>query len=80
MELDGPGELGILYILFDPVTREGAASGMATPAGGTRFRISLSAEETQSLQAGLFTLHMAAFSDEVASITEKRVDLEVTVG
>ena len=80
VELDGPGELGILYILFDPVTREGAASGMATPTGGTSFRISLSAEETQSLQAGLFTLHMAAFSDEVASITEKRVDLEVTVG
>ena len=80
VELDGPGELGILYILFDPVTREGAASGMATPAGGTSFRISLSAEETQSLQAGPFTLHMAAFSDEVASVTEKRVDLEVTVG
>jgi peptide/nickel transport system substrate-binding protein len=78
--LEGPGELGVRYLLLDPVTKKSVAKGEAEPTGSGRFTIPLSAQETANLPPGFYVLFLAGFSDAVSAVTEQRVDLEVTAG
>ena len=80
MELDGPGELAVLYILKDASSGEILFSGEAAPQGDNAFAIALTEEETDDLDFGLFELTLAAYSDELARVTERKVEIEADVG
>ena len=80
MELDGPGELAVLYILKDASSGEILFSGEAAAQGDNAFAIALTEEETGDLDFGLFELTLAAYSDELARVTERKVEIEADVG
>jgi peptide/nickel transport system substrate-binding protein len=73
----GPGELALRYLLFDAATAEVVASGDGTREADGTFAITVSAEVTGGLFPGLYHLYLAASSDELALISERRVDVEV---
>jgi peptide/nickel transport system substrate-binding protein len=77
VDLTGPGVLGLQYLLVDPATGKVLNKGVAASEGGG-FTVTLEAATTGQLLPGLYQLFLAAFSDEVASLTERRVDLEVS--
>jgi peptide/nickel transport system substrate-binding protein len=77
--VEGPGTLALRYLLVDPATGTIVTSGEAAPGAepGT-FTVELGGDITGTLFPGLYQLDLAASSDAVALITERRVDLEVT--
>ena len=77
--VSGPGSLGVRYLLLDPALGEVVTVGDAA-AGATsgEFVVTLPADITGSLFPGFYQLYLAATSDELAQISERRVDLEVT--
>ena len=78
LELTGPGVLGLRYLLFDPVEGSIVASGEASSAGGGQFTLNLGEGVTSGLQAGLYHLYLAGYSDAVSRTTERRLDLEAS--
>jgi peptide/nickel transport system substrate-binding protein len=77
IEVTGPGGLGLQYLLVDPATGKVLKKGVASGQDGN-FTITLEGTTTGELSPDLYQLFLAAFSDEVASLTERRVDLEVS--
>jgi peptide/nickel transport system substrate-binding protein len=76
--VDGPGELGVHYLVQDPATGELLAQGDAAPAGAAgELTVPLAADVTAGLDAGLYRLLLAAYSDESAMVVEHLTDLEV---
>jgi peptide/nickel transport system substrate-binding protein len=75
--VEGPGTVGVRYLLLDPATGELLADGDAVPRDDRRFDVGLDAALTGELGAGLHRLFLAAHSDEVAVVAERAVDLEV---
>ena len=73
----GPGELGVRYVLLDPATSTVLKVGEAEKADGGEFTVTIDSETTKDLPPGLYSLFLAAFSDEVASLVERKVDLDV---
>ncbi len=74
----GPGTLGLQYLLLDPALGEVIDTGRAEDAGGGDFTVTIPAEVTDLLfPGGFYQLYLAADSDSLALITERRVDLEV---
>jgi peptide/nickel transport system substrate-binding protein len=74
VQVEGPGELGVRYLLLDATTGELVGEGDAEVAGGDgRFSVRLGGE----LDAGLHRLHLAAHTDAVAIVVERSADLEV---
>ena len=76
-EVSGPGKLGVRYLLFDPVESKVLKVGEIEPVSPTRFSLRLSPEETSDMQPGVYHLFMVAHSDELSSLAERRVDIEV---
>ena len=76
--VEGPGTLSLQYLLIDPATGSVVTSGAGTPGAtpGT-FEVTLGPDVTAGLFPGLYQLGLAASSDAVAIISERRVDLEV---
>jgi peptide/nickel transport system substrate-binding protein len=73
----GPGTVGLQYLLLDPAVGEVVASGRVEDGGGGTFEVIIPADVTGSLFPGFYQLFVAADSDSLAQITERRVDLEV---
>lgn len=75
--VSGPGTLGLRYLLLDPATGEVVVegSGEAGPEGS--FSVTIPADVTGALFPGFYELYLAAESDSLARVTERRVDLEV---
>jgi peptide/nickel transport system substrate-binding protein len=73
----GPGSLGLQYLLLDPAVGEVVTSGRAEESGDGSFTVTIPADVTGSLFPGFYHLYLAADSDSLAQITERRVDLEV---
>ena len=80
MEVQGPGELGVRYILVDPVTGSKVTSGDAQAVSPTQYTIQLPAEATAAIRPGLYDLFITAFSDEVSSLAERKITIEATTG
>ncbi len=82
MELEGPGEIAVLYLLKDASSGEVlfAGSAEANSAADNMFSIVLSEDETEGLDFGLLELTLAAYSDDLARVTERQVEIEVDVG
>jgi peptide/nickel transport system substrate-binding protein len=74
----GPGTLGLRYLLYDPASGEVLETGEAAPGGAGEFTVTLGSELTAGLFPGLYHLFLAAYSDEAALVSERRVDLDVT--
>ncbi|MEE9285352.1 MAG: ABC transporter substrate-binding protein [Dehalococcoidia bacterium] len=77
LEVTGPGVLGVRYVLFDPAAGKVLEVGEGQPSGPGRLTVTLSGATTAQLEPGLYQLFLAAFSDEIASLVERQVDLEV---
>jgi peptide/nickel transport system substrate-binding protein len=77
--VQGPGALGLRYLLVDPasgaVITEGDAEQGVTPGS---FVVRLSPDVTAELFPGLYRLDLAATSDALALVTERQVDVEVS--
>ena len=75
----GPGTVGLQYLLLDPALGEVVVSGPADPgATAGDFSVTIPADITSTLFPGFYELYLAADSDVLAQVTERRVDLEVT--
>ncbi len=79
VNLEGPGDLGLRYLLFDPVTGDTLTSGLAEQVTSGGFTVPLGSEVTSRLQPGLYQLFLAGYSDALSTMTERRVDLEATI-
>jgi len=90
--VSGPGGLGLSYLLVDPSVGQVVASGDAEPSGAAggedaadaadaaEFTVTIPAEVTEALFPGSpYQLFLAASSDALARVTERRVDLEVAL-
>ncbi len=75
--VDGPGTVGLQYILIDPAVGDVVESGRAQDAGDGSFEVTIGADVTTNLFPGFYQLFLAADSDSLARVTERRVDLEV---
>ena len=73
----GPGTVGLQYLLLDPAVGEVVSSGRGSEAGDGTFEVTIPAEVTGSLFPGFYQLFLAAESDSLALISERRIDLEV---
>ena len=78
VELSGEGELGLRYVIVDPSSGEIIATGEASRTSGDQFIISIGPEISSKMRAGLYKLYMAAFSDQLSSISEKVQIIEAT--
>ncbi|MFV2065264.1 MAG: hypothetical protein ACC726_17370, partial [Chloroflexota bacterium] len=76
--VDGPGTVGLQYLLLDPAVGEVVTQGRADAGSAEgEFSVTIPADVTGSLFPGFYQLFLAADSDELALVTERRVDLEV---
>ena len=73
--LAGPGTLALKYVLLDPATGELLEAGEAERVTATDFTITLDVGLTSELQAGLYTVFLAASSDAVSTLAERSVDV-----
>jgi peptide/nickel transport system substrate-binding protein len=74
----GPGRLGLRYLLVDPSTRSVVTTGEARPGTGEgEFVVSLPAELTTKLFPGLYQMSLVAYSDSIAFVVDRTVDIDV---
>ena len=73
--VDGPGTVGLRYLLLDPAVDEVLQTGPATDAGNGTFSVTIPGDLVPF--PGFYELYLAADSDELARVSERRVDLEV---
>lgn len=77
--LTGPGELAARFLLVDATTNQIVHKGDATPQGNGVFTIDLPETVTNELEIGLYQLVLVAYSDQLARMAERRVDLEANI-
>lgn len=77
VDVSGPGTLGLRYLLVDPATREVVASGDAASGGGGSFQVEIAPAVTRDLFPGLYEISLLAYSDAVARVEERTVDVDV---
>lgn len=80
IRLDGPGTLGIRYLLIDAASGDVVQQGDAAANGDNQFVVALDAESTNDLDFGLYRLTLAAYSDRLAQMAERSVQLEADIG
>jgi peptide/nickel transport system substrate-binding protein len=76
IDVEGPGHLGVRYVLIDPVTGKILGSGDLKELNSGVFDFALKGTLTATLEPGLYHLYVAAYSDSLARTTERRVDIE----
>ena len=69
--------MAVQFILQDPATTRIIKSGLAEALPQNRFQVKIPAAEVADLTGDLYYLFLAAYSDELATMIERRVDLEV---
>ena len=74
----GPGKLSMQYVLFDTATSKVVKTGIAEAVSGIRFAVRFDAATTGGLATGVYQLSLALISDNIASLSERRVNLEIT--
>lgn len=75
----GPGKVGLRYVLIDPSTGKvvKAGEGQAVAGQGNKFTVSLDAQTMSGIKAGPYKLYVAGYSDQLATVAEREVDLDV---
>ncbi len=74
--LRGPGRLALRYLLLDAATREVVAQGEAEPVTDTDLVVHMDGEATAALEVGLYQLLLAAYSNQLAQMSERQLELE----
>ena len=77
--LEGPGNLSIRYLLIDAATNEIIQQGDAEPVEDNRFAVRLDAEIIAVSDLGIYELVLVAYSDELARMAERRIQLEADI-
>lgn len=77
IKVNGPGDLGLRYLFLDPATGEVLSEGEAAEGPRGDFTVTLSGSVTRSLFPGLYELAVVAYSDELAMVSERTVDIDV---
>ena len=82
VSVQGPGELGIRFLLIDPVTNEIVVQGDGIADNGNRagtavFAISLAGKTTRDLFPGFYELALVAYSDSIATVVDRSVDITI---
>ncbi len=79
VQVQGPGQLALRYLLIDPASGKVLFSGDGVP-GSTpgAFTVTIGADVTGGLFPAPYQLDLAASSDATALVSERVVDLEVT--
>ena len=78
--LQGPGQVDVRYLLFDPVKGKVVDKGNAQRVSATQYTIQLSPQTTAGLAPGPYHLFVVASSDQVSSLAERRVDIKAVAG
>ncbi|MBT3275031.1 MAG: hypothetical protein HN368_17885 [Spirochaetales bacterium] len=79
ISVNGPGKLGLRYLLVDPVTREVVLKEEAVETGSRGiFSVTIPGKISDGLFPGLYELSLVAYSDSVATVTDRSVDVDVT--
>jgi peptide/nickel transport system substrate-binding protein len=73
----GTGKVGLRYLLVDSANRTVVASGEAIASGGGQFTVNVPAASTGKLSAGLSELALVAYSDAIAQVANRSVDVTV---
>ncbi len=73
----GPGTVGLRYLLLDPALGEVVDAGSAEAGADGTFTVTVPGNVTATLFPGFYELYLAAESDSLALINERRIDLEV---
>lgn len=77
VEVTGPGNLGLKYYLFDPASGEMVTRGEGEGSDSGEFRIHLDSSLTSGITSRILRLNLLAYSDEVAIIQQKKIDIIV---
>lgn len=80
IELEGPGNMAVRYVFQDPSTGEIVQSGLAEAISANRFQVQVPADVVATLTGDLYSLHLAAYTDELSTLLERKVDIEFGVG
>ena len=80
LSIQGPGQVQVRYLLKDAVTGQIIAQGEAQHLSDNQYTIELSSQVTSSLTPGPHSLFVIASSDQVSSLAERRLDVQVTSG
>jgi peptide/nickel transport system substrate-binding protein len=76
--VNGPGRIGVHYLLLDPAVSSVVTKGEARAGSKTgEFIISLPGNVTSKLFPGLYQLSLIAYSDAAAFIEDRTVDVDV---
>ena len=79
LTLDGPGNLSLRYLLIDTASGEIIQQGDADTLDPNWFAIRMTAETTDQLELGIYELVLVAYSDELARMAERRIELEADI-
>jgi len=79
LTLEGPGNLSLRYLLIDTASGEIIQQGDADTLDPNWFAIRMTAETTDQLELGIYELVLVAYSDELARMAERRIELEADI-
>ena len=71
----GPGELNMKYVLQEPSSGKIMDAGQANRLDKETFEVMISKEDISDKNL-IYHLHVGAYSDELASLSEQKIDLE----
>jgi len=78
VQVSGPGQLGLKYILFDPVKGQILTSGDASKTSSNQLAVNIPSSVTSKLVTGSpYNLYLAAYSDKIAYVSERNVQVSV---
>jgi peptide/nickel transport system substrate-binding protein len=78
IDIEGPGELNLNYVLFDPVGGEVLKSGSALKETSNRLIVTIGSDVTSTLIEGSpYKLYLAGFSDDLSYVTEHIENIDV---
>ena len=73
--MTGPGELNLKYVLQEPSSGKIMDAGQANRLDKETFEVMISKEDISDKNL-IYHLHVGAYSDELASLSEQKIDLE----
>ena len=79
LTLEGPGNLSLRYLLIDTASGEIIQQGDADTLDAKWFAIRLTADTTAELELGIYELVLVAYSDDLARMAERRIELEADI-
>ncbi len=77
VNLNGPGNLGLRYILQDASTGEIIKEGQAANIDNGQFNVTIPSNQIPVLTGDFYTLSLAAYTDELSVLLERKLDIQV---